>query len=446
MTKSGDTIAAIATPSGTSGIGVIRVSGPLSKTISAAVARTDPKPRYAHFCKFKAADREIIDHGVAIYFNAPASFTGEDTLELFAHGGRTSLEALLQRVIELGARQARPGEFTERAFINDKIDLLQAEAIADLIASSSKQAAKHALRSLDGVFSRKIDGIRTDLTTVRTFCEASLDFPDEDIEHRDEQRLIESLDNCRNAIDVLLANAKTGQRLREGSKIVITGKPNVGKSSLMNCLLGSERSIVTATPGTTRDVINEQAVFDGVHIELVDTAGIRDAMDEIEREGVKRAREQILDADIVLRVVDAGEAGDIAEKPSLNHQTVLVINKIDLYGLQPQIKTGAAESERVFISAKNKTGIDLLINAITKRLGLNNSEEDLLLARQRHIEALKKAGAELRTAIALSRSRSDGALIAEHLRLSQHHLDEITGKTCPDDLLGEIFAGFCIGK
>ena len=439
-----DTIAAIATPAGMSGIGVIRVSGPLSKTISAGIARSELATRYAHFCKFRDAERGVIDHGIAIYFQAPASFTGEDALELFAHGGRILLESLLHRVIELGARRARPGEFTERAFVNGKIDLLQAEAVADLIASKSEKAARSALQSLEGIFSRKIDGIKGELTQLRVFCESTLDFPEEEIARQDVRKLRDSLENCRNEIDMLLENGKTGKRIREGMKIVITGAPNVGKSSLMNCLAGGERSIVTAIPGTTRDVIKEQLLFDGLNIELVDTAGIRDSVDEIEREGVRRASEQAADADIVLRVADAGGTERIEVEPSLTGRTILVRNKIDLYGLEPEIKLDPCEPDEVFVSAKNETGIDLLIRVITKNLALDHSGEDVFLARERHIEALQKAAGEMRMAIGLA--KFDMELIAEHLRLAQNHLDEITGRSCPDDLLGEIFASFCIGK
>ncbi len=447
-----DTIVAIATAAGRAAIGVVRVSGPAAACMATAVVGTVPAPRIARFCRFRAADGSSIDEGLALYFPAPGSFTGEDVLELQGHGGNIVLASLVARLIELGCRAARPGEFSERAFQNGKLDMAQAEAIADLIDAGSLAAARAAVRSLQGEFSARVRALQAALTELRKHTEAAIDFSDEPIDFLSDAALAGRLERARAAGVDLLAAARQGALLRAGITVVIAGAPNVGKSSLLNRLAGDDIAIVSDLPGTTRDLLRQQVHLDGLPLNLIDTAGLRDALDRIEGEGIRRARKEIACADHVLLVeAPAGvtrAGGEIQVPLALQGAVPItrVVNKIDLTGEPPRVETAADGSGcSVYVSVKTGAGIDLLIAHLTMRAGYEGADGGTFAARARHVVALTRALEHLDVA---RQSLTGGMpeLVAEELRLAQRNLSEITGEFSSDDLLGEIFGSFCIGK
>jgi tRNA modification GTPase len=446
-----DTICAIATPPGVGGLGIVRLSGPGVRIIAEQLFGELPAPRYATLVDFPDESGEIIDSGIVLFFPGPHSFTGEDVLELQGHGGPYVLQRVMGRLLQLGARAARPGEFSERAFLNDKMDLVQAEAIADLIDSGTAAAARAAQRSMQGVFSDRVNRLRSELMQLRVFVEAAIDFPDEEIDFLGESDVLERLDRSRQELTGLLLEAGQGRLLRDGIVLAIIGRPNAGKSSLLNALSGQESAIVTEIPGTTRDVLREHVEIDGIPVHVADTAGIRDTTDLIEVEGVRRARQALESADIVLLVEDlsvrqAGQEDLLSELPP-DVSCIRVGNKIDL--LSPdqhkQMSREAAKTE-VWISAKNGQGIEDLKKRILEMAGAAEQVEGGFSARRRHVDALKRAGSHLDAGKARMEESMSGELLAEELRLAQNALGEITGEILPNDLLGEIFSSFCIGK
>lgn len=436
-----DTIAARATAPGRGGIGIVRVSGPGVKEISDQLLGGVPEPRLATYSDFRDGE-DVIDRGIALYFNAPGSFTGEDVLELQGHGGPVVLEMLLNRVMDLGARIAAPGEFSQRAYLNDKMDLAQAEAVADLINSSTEAAARGAVRSLQGEFSTRIDHLVTKVIELRVFVEASIDFPEEEIDFLSDARIELQLAEVQQELDEVLDETSHGALLVEGASVVLMGKPNAGKSSLMNLLTGRDTSIVTDIPGTTRDVVNETLQLDGIPLRLVDTAGIRNSFDKIEAEGVKRALAAGEQADLVIAVVDASEPDAMKQAESLleDQRTVVVFNKIDLVADTSLLIDG------IQLSAKTGLGLQSLKDQLKKRLGLSPNAGSGFTARNRHIIALRCCEESLAAARSLLIDQRAGELVAEELRVCQQYLSEITGEFTADDLLGEIFGSFCIGK
>jgi tRNA modification GTPase len=445
-----DTIAAIATAPGRAGIGVVRVSGPLVREIAAAMLRAVPEPRRATLRDFLGAEGEVLDSGLALYFAGPGSFTGEDLLELQGHGGPVVMDRLLQRVLQLGARLAEPGEFSRRAFLNDKIDLVEAEAIADLIDSASEQAARAAVRSLQGEFSAQVRSLVEAITAARMHVEAAIDFPEEDIDFLDDATLRTRLELVLEGFAVLSAAARQGSLLREGIRVVIAGKPNAGKSSLLNRLAGYDAAIVTPIPGTTRDPLREQIHLDGLPLHLIDTAGLRDSPDVVEAEGVRRARDEIARADRVLYLIDATALPTPAalsqELGSLPLQVpiTLVLNKIDL---RPESVAYAHEQLPVLrISATTGAGVTQLREHLKQVAGFLGGDAGLFSARRRHLDALQRAERQVRIAQRHLLERRAGELVAEELRLAQQSLAEITGEFTSEDLLGRIFSSFCIGK
>jgi len=436
-----DTIAARATAPGRGGIGIVRVSGPAVKEISRQLLGEIPAPRMATYSDFNDG-KQVIDQGIALYFNAPASFTGEDVLELQGHGGPVVLEMLLNRIISLGARIARPGEFSQRAYLNDKMDLAQAEAIADLINSSTEAAARGAVRSLQGEFSTRINHLVSRVIELRVFVEASIDFPEEEIDFLSDERIEAQLAEVFQLLDDTIDQTSHGALLVEGASVVLMGKPNAGKSSLMNLLTGRDTSIVTEIPGTTRDVVNETLQLDGIPLRLVDTAGIRDSLDKIEAEGVKRALAAGEEADLVIAVVDGSEPDAMKQAHSLlvDPRMVVVFNKIDLVADTSELSDG------IQMSAKTGLGLQSLKDQLKKRLGLSVNVASGFTARNRHLVALAHAREALVAARSLLVEQRAGELVAEELRVCQHNLSEITGEFTADDLLGEIFGSFCIGK
>ena len=433
-----ETIAAIATPAGRGGIGVVRVSGPDAAHIAAAVIGKLPPPRQASSCSFYDARGECIDRGVALYFPAPRSYTGEAVLELQGHGGPFVMQTLLAACVDAGARLAEPGEFTRRAFLEGKLDLAQAEAVADLIDASSREAARSALRSLSGEFSSTIRAVVAQLIELRTLVEAMLDFPEEEIDalHLDDASA--RLGSLRAALRDILAKSRQGSLLRTGIHVVIAGCPNVGKSSLLNRLAGEERAIVTPIAGTTRDALREPIEIDGVPIVLVDTAGLRASTDEVERLGIQRTRRELERAAVVLEVLEAGRAEQPREFFAAGATRIPVYNKSDLApGFVP------AEAGAVVISAKTGAGLEGLRKAILEAAGWISTGESVFLARERHIKALERAQAH---AEAASGALRQWEFLAEELRLAQQALGSITGEFTAEDLLGEIFSRFCIGK
>jgi tRNA modification GTPase len=447
-----DTIFAIATPPGFGGVGVIRVSGRETATIAERILGRIPRARYATLCNFMDGAGQTIDSGIALLFPAPASFTGEDVLELQGHGGPVVQQLLSQRVMELGARPARPGEFLERAFLNDKLDLTQAEAIDDLIESGTTASARAAQRSLEGAFSGRVNEIQDRLTSLRVFVEAALDFPDEEIDFIGESDIGDRLDVIVAALDRLLAEAHQGRLLRDGITVAIIGMPNAGKSSLLNALAGRDTAIVTDIPGTTRDVLRETLSMDGLPVHIADTAGIREADNVVEAEGVRRARLALSQADLVLLILDTAAPLEPqleleAEIPA-GISRIHVHNKIDLAGAgRPGVvQAGEGEPAKVFLSAQTGEGIGALSKLIRETAGLAAGQEGSFSARTRHLDALRRTRAHV---VEGGRQLADMAAaetLAEELRLAQRSLGEITGQFLPDDLLGEIFASFCIGK
>jgi tRNA modification GTPase len=442
-----DTIAAIATPPGRGGIGVVRISGNNLVSGFAPLFQAAPEERHAILTNFIDAAGEVIDRGIVLFFPAPHSYTGEDVLELHGHGGPVVLGQLLRRCLDLGARPAEPGEFTKRAFLNDKIDLAQAEAVADLIDATTVQAARSALRSLRGEFSQAVQQLVTGLVELRALTEAALDFSDEEIDPGAESETQLRLDALRHQLDTVFSAARHGSLLRDGMQVVLAGAPNVGKSSLLNRLAGDELAIVTNVPGTTRDAVRETITIGGVPIHLVDTAGLREAVDPVEKIGVSRSLTSIENADLVLLVADSTEpaTADLAllgTAAVTQAPVVRIMNKIDLSG-ETAGKTAAGGVVEVRLSAKTGDGIELLLEALLEATGAHVDEEAVFMARERHLRALGNASRHLERA-ALEVGRSE--LFAEELRLAQLALSSITGEFTADDLLGEIFSRFCIGK
>ncbi|MFO1405888.1 MAG: tRNA uridine-5-carboxymethylaminomethyl(34) synthesis GTPase MnmE, partial [Steroidobacteraceae bacterium] len=446
-----DTIAAIATPPGRGGVGIVRLSGPDCARIAAAVLGELPPPRVATLRPFRGADGEPIDVGLAIHFPAPHSLTGEDVLELQGHGGPVVQDALLRRALELGARAAAPGEFTQRAFLNGKIDLAQAEAVADLVESGSLDAARAALRSLRGEFSAEVHELTEALLQLRMWVEAAIDFPEEEVDFLADRALADRMAAIRGRFDVLADQARQGALLRDGLTLVIAGRPNAGKSSLLNRLAGYDAAIVTATPGTTRDVLRERIEIDGLPVHVLDTAGLRDAPDEVEAEGIRRARREIERADRVLYVVDASDPAavaaidaDLATLPEGTRCTV-VMNKVDRAGGEPRLEAGqGASAPRLHLSAATGDGLALLRLHLKDCVGFH-AGGGALSARARHLDALRRARAHVESAARLLEERHAGELVAQELTDAQRDLGEITGEVTGDDLLGRIFASFCIG-
>lgn len=442
-----DTIAAIATASGAGGIGVVRVSGALSKTIANEILGHCPAPRHAAYLDFKQANGDLIDRGIAIFYPNPHSYTGEDVLELQAHGGTALMQILLARCISLGARQAEPGEFTRRAYLNDKMDLAQAEAVADVINAATVEAAKSAVRSLSGEFSQRINALLLKLIDLRMYVEACLDFPEEEIDFITQGRVGEKLAAIIAELNAVFVKAKQGSLLREGINVVLVGQPNVGKSSLMNQLAGEEVAIVTAIAGTTRDTIKNAIQINGVPLHVIDTAGLRETDDEVEKFGIARTWASLETANIALLLVDAAHGITETEKSILERlpqeiRKIWVHNKIDVTQEAAQVEE-KDQTIHIYISAKTGLGIDLLKAQLLKLAGYQNNSEGVFMARARHLQALTA----VETHLNFAQSQINSAeLVAEELRLAQESLSGITGEFTPDDLLGEIFSKFCIGK
>jgi tRNA modification GTPase len=450
-----DTIIAQATPPGRGGVGILRISGRAARDVAQAVLGKLPKPRYADYLPFQDADGSTLDQGIALWFPGPNSFTGEDVLELQGHGGPVILDLLLKRIIALeNVRIARPGEFSERAFLNDKLDLAQAEAIADLIDASSEQAARSAVNSLQGAFSHRIHHLVEALTHLRIFVEAAIDFPDEEIDFLSDGKIEAKLNTVMGDLDAVRAEARQGSLLREGMKVVIAGRPNAGKSSLLNALAGREAAIVTDIAGTTRDVLREHIHLDGMPLHIIDTAGLREASDEVERIGIERAWNEIEQADLVLFMVDgtttaATEPAEIwpefmARLPA-TLPIVVVRNKADITG-EALGQTEVNGHSLIRLSARTGDGVDLLRDHLKQVMGFNHNMEGGFLARRRHLHALEDAAQHLVQGKDQLLGAWAGELLAEELRLAQQSLSEITGEFTSDDLLGRIFSSFCIGK
>jgi tRNA modification GTPase len=444
-----DTIVARATPAGRGGLCVVRISGPGAAAIAQVLLGSKPAARQAVLRDFRDATGEVIDRGIALFFPGPRSYTGEDVLELHAHGGATVSQMLIDRAVQLGARIARAGEFTERAFLNDKLDLAQAEAVADLIDAGSRTAALAAQRSLRGDFSAAVLALNEQVTELRAFVEAAIDFPDEDIDFLDSDQLRERLDRAQETFAGLESATRQGCLLRDGVHVVIAGLPNAGKSSLLNALAGYDAAIVTPVPGTTRDLVREHLDIDGLPVHIVDTAGLREARDVVEEEGVRRARNELARADHALVVVDAGTAAAAdstalleALPPALTR--TLVRNKIDLTGETPG--EDSADGAIVNVSALTKAGLGALRERLKSVAGFHPYGEGLLTARRRHLDSLQKARAAFDAARAQLTQHHAGELMAEELLQVQNALAEITGEFSSDDLLSRIFGSFCIGK
>ncbi|HUW51661.1 MAG TPA: tRNA uridine-5-carboxymethylaminomethyl(34) synthesis GTPase MnmE [Sulfuricella sp.] len=443
-----DVIAAIATAPGRGGIGVVRVSGNGLADFALVVLGKTPNPRVATLCNFLAADGNTIDQGVALFFPAPHSYTGEDVLELQGHGGDAVLRLVLDRCLELGARPAEPGEFTKRAFLNNKMDLAQAESVADLIDASTTEAAKSAMRSLRGEFSGAVHRLVDSMINLRMLVEATLDFPEENVDFLAESDAFGQLAAIRAQLDSVFRQARQGSLLREGLHIALIGQPNVGKSSLLNLLAGEEVAIVTPVAGTTRDAIRQHIEVEGVPLHFIDTAGLRDTEDEVEKIGIARAWSAIRQANAALLLVDAAQgvaSADleiIAALPS-GLPLLRVFNKIDLLGQAPRVVCAEGTTD-IYLSAKNGAGIDLLHQQLLRIIGWQGSGEGVFMARARHLSALHEAESRLALASACNGARIE--LFAEELRLAQNALSSITGEFTADDLLGEIFSRFCIGK
>lgn len=437
----GETIAALATPAGRGGIGIVRVSGPRAPAIAKSLLGDLPAERIATRRKFRDASGHTVDEGLALYFPAPRSYTGEAILELHGHGGPVVSREVLQAVLDAGARLAEPGEFTRRAFLNGKLDLAQAEAVADLIDAASREAARSALRSIAGEFSEAVGGIAAELTELRALIEAMLDFPEEEVDRLHVEEASARLARIRKGLDGILERSRQGILLRSGIHVVLAGAPNVGKSSLLNRLAGEERAIVTAIPGTTRDALRESIQIEGVPIVLVDTAGLRESTDEVEQIGMAHARRELARADLALVVVDPERPDGPEVALADDVPGIVVMNKIDL---TPGAPVGrGADGKRVYVSAKTGAGVDALRAAILEAGGWRSSGESVFLARARHLRALGEARAHLAAA---SEAAGTWELFAEELRIAHEALGTIAGRVTPDDLLGEIFSRFCIGK
>ncbi|MFC3913028.1 tRNA uridine-5-carboxymethylaminomethyl(34) synthesis GTPase MnmE [Pseudaeromonas sharmana] len=450
-----DTIVAQATPPGRGGVGILRVSGPLACAVAEAVLGKVPAVRHADYLPFRDSQGQTLDQGIALLFKAPHSFTGEDVLELQGHGGPVVMDMLLRRILEIpGLRTARPGEFSERAFLNDKLDLAQAEAIADLIEATSEQAARSALHSLQGDFSQRITALVEQLTRLRIYVEAAIDFPDEEIDFLSDGKVAGDLYAIIDSLHRVQQEARQGALLREGMKVVIAGRPNAGKSSLLNALAGRESAIVTEIAGTTRDVLREHIHIDGMPLHIIDTAGLRDTEDTVERIGIERAWTEIAQADRVLFMVDGTTTAatdpaeiwpDFIDRLPVGMGLTVVRNKADLTG-EPLATTDEAGHPVFRISAKTGVGLDGLRQHLKQCMGYQGNVEGGFMARRRHLEAIHHADAHLQSAKEQLEVYAAGELVAEELRLAQEQLSEITGAFSSDDLLGRIFSSFCIGK
>ena len=442
-----DTIAAIATAPGRGGVGVVRVSGSGLKDLALALTGRDPKARTAHFTRFLDEQGRVIDEGLLLFFAAPASFTGEDVLELQGHGGPVVMQMLLDRCLQLGARLAEPGEFTRRAFLNGKLDLAQAEGVADLIEASTAAAARSAVRSLSGRFSEEVHRIVDGLIDLRMLVEATLDFPEEEIDFLERAQAMPRLAALQRELEALLDRARQGALLRSGLNVVLVGEPNVGKSSLLNQLAGEERAIVTEIAGTTRDALRETIQIEGIPLHITDTAGLRETTDEVEKIGIARTWQEIERADVIVRLVDvrdgltAADAAIDARLPA-GVERITVFNKVDLQARQPE-RIEADGAVGIYLSAKAGQGVELLRAELLRVAGWHRHGEDVILARERHLIALREAHARVHAALD---ARHALELMAEELRLAQEAVNEITGEFTPDDLLGVIFSRFCIGK
>ncbi|MBT8084589.1 MAG: tRNA uridine-5-carboxymethylaminomethyl(34) synthesis GTPase MnmE [Woeseia sp.] len=440
-----DTIVAAATAPGTGGVAIVRISGPAANDIGRAMLGALPAPRIATVGAFVDQQGEVLDEGLALWFPRPASFTGEDVLELHGHGGPLVVANLIAATIELGARRAEPGEFSRRAFLNDKLDLAQAEAVADLIASGTRQAARAALRTLSGEFSNAVNELLEQLIRLRLHVEAAIDFPEEEIDFLSDQALLGQIDQVRDAFASLAARANAGRVLRDGMQVVIVGRPNAGKSSLLNVLSGADTAIVTEVAGTTRDILRERIDIDGLLVELVDTAGLREDPDQIEAEGIRRARAALKNADAVLWVRDASAAGKSSAPPEplpTDVPVLQVYNKMDL----PNARRAHDGDCAVYLSAKTGEGTDALRTELKRLAGLEDIGEGSFTARQRHLDALLRARQNFDSGVGALQKAGAGEILAEELRLAQEALGEITGRFTSDDLLGRIFSEFCIGK
>ena len=449
-----DTIAALATAPGQGGVGIIRVSGPAARSIAQQIARREPRPRYAHYGPFFSGE-QTLDEGITLFFPGPHSFTGEDVLELQGHGGPVVMDLLLKACLAAGARQARPGEFSERAFLNDKLDLAQAEAIADLIEASSEQAARNALNSLQGVFSQRVRALTESLIALRIYVEAAIDFPEEEIDFLADGHVLSQLQAVQGELTQVQRQAGQGALLRDGMNVVIAGRPNAGKSSLLNALAGRESAIVTDIAGTTRDILREHIHIDGMPLHIIDTAGLRDTDDQVEQIGVQRAMAAIGEADRILLMVDASQPE--AKNPQLlwpefleqrpdPAKVTLIYNKVDVTGEPVGQDTAADGSVVLHLSARQGEGIDLLREHLKACMGFEQTGESLFSARRRHLEALEEAADYLQHGFDQLTLMGAGELLAEDLRMAQQALGKITGEFSADDLLGRIFSSFCIGK
>lgn len=444
-----DTIAAIATPSGNGGVGIIRISGTLVLEIASKLLSKKLPPRTAVYSPFLDESGETIDSGIAIYFPNPNSYTGEDILELQGHGGSVVLDMLLRRVLALGARLARAGEFTERAFLNNKLDLAQAEAVADLINSTTEQSVRSAQKSMQGVFSTQIYELVDELTQLRVYVEAAIDFVDEEIDFLSDGIIERRLQTLLNRLEQIQATAQQGRLLRDGMTLVLAGKPNAGKSSLLNALAGHDAAIVTDIAGTTRDVLRERIQLDGMPLHIIDTAGLRESDNVVEQEGIRRAHAEMAKADLILLLIDSRDSESEIEKLSTTLPTgievIRVYNKIDLLPREPEMVT-TENGKAIHVSIKKNLGLDLLTTHLKQFVGFNANAENVFIARRRHLEALKTAHEFVEQALSQLQNALAGELVAEDLRQAQQYLAQITGEFTSDDLLGKIFSSFCIGK
>jgi tRNA modification GTPase len=445
-----DTIAALATPPGRGGVGIIRISGKNAQNVAKVLLDKVPSPRSAEYLPFYDENHVVIDTGLAIYFPGPNSFTGEDVLELHGHGGTVIMDMLLKEVLQQQVRLAQPGEFSQRAFLNDKIDLAQAEAIADLIEAGSEQAARSATRSLQGVFSDWVYSTVEQLIGLRMYVEAAIDFPEEEIDFLADERVSEELDYLLDELQRVISMAHQGQLLREGMRVVLAGQPNTGKSSLLNALAGRESAIVTDIPGTTRDVLREEISIDGLPLHIIDTAGLRESEDAVEQEGIRRTWQEIKQADCVLLMIDdrqgfTGKDQTILDQLPSHLPVTQIFNKIDLSQHQPKMESKDNKTD-IWLSAKNKSGIELLRDHLKDVVGYQNIGEGSFMARRRHLDALEKALRYVKNGKEQLSDYRAGELLAEDLRQAQNCLNEITGEFGSDELLGRIFSSFCIGK
>jgi len=445
-----DTIAAIATATGLGGVGIVRISGKNASKIGKKLLKSIPKPRFADYGPFLDANGETIDMGLALYFVEPNSFTGEDVLELQGHGGKVVLDRLLKRTLALGARLANPGEFAERAFLNDKMDLTQAEAIADLIEAGSEQAARSAIQSLQGVFSDKIHSLVDAVIRVRMFVESAIDFPEEEIDFLSDGKILQQIEAILQNFGAIMQEAQQGVLLRDGMRVVLVGQPNTGKSSLLNALAGRDSAIVTEIAGTTRDVLKEEINIDGLPLHIIDTAGLRESADTVEKEGIRRAWLEIEQADRVLVLVDDRDGITEADKTILQKlpsrlPITVIHNKIDLSAQSAEITT-KNNQQHIKLSAKTTEGLAILRDHLQQSMGFEKTSESPFLARRRHLDALERARDYVQQSKRQLVEVQAGELVAEDLRQAQQALSEITGEYSSDDLLGEIFSSFCIGK